>query len=135
MRKSFDDSVCAGNQRTLLFRYRPSELSDRDAVGSLRIHMGPLRICIVLNLLVAPALAWAHVDAIEPREIRTRFEIQRPSDPKIYLQPWNIDWHRTYAWQHGNAKPTPYFAPPGCYINRRVTTPDGANLQNMYICR
>jgi hypothetical protein len=97
--------------------------------------MGPLRTCIVFILIVAPALARAHLVAIESSETTTRFEFQRLSDPNVHLQPWNIGWRRTYGWQHGNAKPTPYFAPPGCYINRRVTTPDGANLQNMYICR
>lgn len=51
------------------------------------------------------------------------------------LCPWKVDWRHTAAWQHGSSKPTPYFAPPGCYTDRWVTTPHSVTWKRLYVCR
>jgi len=47
---------------------------------------------------------------------------------------WQCEGHPV-AWQQGNARPRPWFAPPGCYAMRWVTTPHSASWQSVYICR
>lgn len=49
--------------------------------------------------------------------------------------PWDVDDSRMIAWQHGHSRPTPWFAPAGCFIDRRVATPRGVSWQRLYICR
>ena|SRR5690348_6632672 len=51
------------------------------------------------------------------------------------LCPWNFDWRHTAAWQQGARKPTPYFAPPGCFTDRWVTTPHSVTWKRLYVCR
>jgi hypothetical protein len=91
--------------------------------------------------LLAAGTEVAHADGIEFGETKTRFEIQRTLDAKTtldartMLHPWYVDWRHTLTWQHGIAKPRPYFAPPGCFIVRRVTTSNDVALQSIYICR
>jgi hypothetical protein len=84
-------------------------------------------------VLVSTAVAQAN--GIEFGETKTRFEIRRTLDARTMLRPWDIDWRHTLAWQQGTARPRPYFAPPGCFVIRRVATPDDITLQTMYICR
>ena len=86
-------------------------------------------------VLVVAGTAVAQANGIEFGETKTRFEIQRTLDARTMLRPWDIDWRHTPAWQQGISRPRPYFAPPGCFIIRRVATPDDVALQTMYICR
>ena len=86
-------------------------------------------------VLVVAGTAVAQANGIEFGETKTRFEIQRTLDARTMLRPWDIDWRHTPAWQQGTSRPRPYFAPPGCFIIRRVATPDDVALQTMYICR
>jgi len=51
------------------------------------------------------------------------------------LYPWNFDWRHTAAWQQGVSRPTPYFAPPGCFIERWVATPHSVAWKRLYLCR
>jgi hypothetical protein len=86
-------------------------------------------------ILMVAGTATAQASGIEFGETKTRFEIQRTLDARTMLRPWDIDWRRTLTWQEGTSRPRPYFAPPGCFIIRRVATPDDVALQTMYICR
>lgn len=80
-----------------------------------------------------PALA--QNNSIEFGEAKTRYEIQRNLEVKPALPPWQVDCCYAVAWQHGNSRPRPYFAPPGCFITRYVTTRENVALQTVYICR
>ena len=93
----------------------------------------PFKTAIAAFLAVGPGLA--HANGIEFGETKTRFEIKRTFDARTMLQPWYVDWRHTVAWQHGHARPRPYFAPPGCFIVRRVATSNDVALQSIYICR
>ena len=92
-----------------------------------------------MAVLLAAGTGVARASGIEFGE--TRFEIQHTLNARTtlnsrtMLQPWYVDWPHTTAWQHGIGRPRPYFAPPGCYIVRRVATPNDVALQSMYICR
>jgi len=99
----------------------------------------PFKTAIAALLALGPGLA--HANGIEFGETKTRFEIQRTLeakttlDARTMLHPWQVDWRHTVAWQHGHARPRPYFAPPGCFIVRRVATSNDVVLQSIYICR
>jgi len=99
----------------------------------------PFKTAIAVLLSVGTGAA--HANGIEFGEAKTRFEIQRTLDAKTtldartMLQPWYVDWRHTLGWQHGVARPRPYFAPPGCFIVRRVATSNNVALQTIYICR
>ena len=103
--------------------------------------MGPLMRfvsmfpCAAVLLVAGTGLAQAQNKGIEFGETRTRFEVQRHLDAQTDLRPWDSQWQRTFAWQYGNARPRPFFAPPGCFITRRVRTHDGVALKTIYICR
>jgi hypothetical protein len=94
-----------------------------------------------MAVLLAAGTGVARASGIEFGETKTRFEIQHTLNARTtlnsrtMLQPWYVDWPHTTAWQHGIGRPRPYFAPPGCYIVRRVATPNDVALQSMYICR
>jgi hypothetical protein len=94
-----------------------------------------------MAVLLAAGTGVARASGIEFGETKTRFEIQHTLNARTtlnsrtMLQPWYVDWPHTTAWQHGIGRPRLYFAPPGCYIVRRVATPNDVALQSMYICR
>jgi hypothetical protein len=94
-----------------------------------------------IAVLLGAGAGLAHAGGIEFGEAKTRFEVQRAVDArtmldtKTMLRPWYVDWPHTVAWQQGTSRPRPYFAPPGCFIIRRVATPDDVALRTMYICR
>jgi hypothetical protein len=94
-----------------------------------------------MTVLLATGTGMARAGGIEFGETKTRFEIRQTLhgrttlDSRAMMQPWYVDWRQTVAWQHGIGRPRPYFAPPGCFIVRRVATPYDVALQGMYICR
>jgi hypothetical protein len=96
---------------------------------------------ILAGLLPDAGKGIAHANGIEFGETKSRYEVRRSAetrtllDAKTMLQPWYVDWRHTVAWQHGIARPRPYFAPAGCFIVRRVVTPYDVTLKSMYICR
>lgn len=83
--------------------------------------------------LVLAGSAAAKAADIDFGETRTRFQIRNELTAQQRLRPWDVDWRHTYAWQHGRSVRTE-FAPPTCYIRRRVTTPSGTQLQRLFIC-
>jgi hypothetical protein len=89
----------------------------------------------IAGVAVLAGTATTQATGIEFGETKTRFAIQRTLDARSMLRPWDIDWRHTLAWQHGRSRPRPYFAPPGCFITRRVATRDSVSLQTVYICR
>jgi hypothetical protein len=103
------------------------------------VPITPFQTAVATLLAVGTGVAYA--DGMDFGETKTRFEIQRTLnaktafDARTMLHPWYVDWRHTLAWQHGIGRPRPYFAPPGCFIVRRVATPNDVALQSMYICR
>ena len=99
------------------------------------------RSFILAVVILAGALTQGRAADINFGEVRTRFEIQkeltathrlRPVEPALE-RPWEADWRHTYAWQHGRSLRAE-FAAPGCTIARRVTTPSGTRLRELFIC-
>jgi hypothetical protein len=92
-------------------------------------------ILFAASIAVLAGTAGAQANGIEFGETKTRFEIQRSLDAHAMLRPWDAGWRHTPAWQAGASRPRPDFAPPGCFIIRRVATPDDVALKTVYICR
>jgi hypothetical protein len=64
----------------------------------------------VLLTAATGGFAEAQNNGIEFGEAKTRYEIQRNLDAKTTVSPWQVDCCYAVAWQHGNARPRPYFA-------------------------
>lgn len=97
-----------------------------------RCVMSRIPMIVAAFVVGAPFGAFqAHASDLTPGEARAR-----PNALTVgLLQPWEINWRHTAAWQVAGTKPRASFAPPGCYVARLVTTCRKTSLQREYVCR
>jgi len=88
---------------------------------------------VIASALILAGGAAATAADINFGETRTRFQVENELTAWQRLRPWDVDWRHTQLWQHGRAFRTE-FAPPGCYINRLVTTRSGTRWEQQFIC-